>query len=76
MSAAALLLAAVAAVQPPAANAHRGADHRPQVEMARVGATILRSAVLVNGVLASAGKTDAPHSQREAGASHVNFLFE
>jgi hypothetical protein len=76
MSAAALLLAAVAAVQPPAANAHRGADHGPQVETARVGATILRSAVLVNGVLSSGGRADAPRSQREAASGHVNFLFE
>jgi hypothetical protein len=77
MSLSVLLLAAAAA-----ATARVPADAQPapgrgaQVETARVSATILRPAVVVNGVLRSAGKAGSPHSQRQAGADRVNFLFE
>jgi len=75
MSLSVLLLAAAATAHLPA-EAQPAPGRGAQVEAVRVSATILRPAVVVNGVLRSAGKAGSPHSQRQAGADRVNFLFE
>jgi hypothetical protein len=72
--AAAVLLAAATASAGPAVKP-REPDRGAQVDTARVSATILRPAVLARGALVSGGG-DSPHSQRQAGAGQVTYLFE
>ena len=72
--AATLILAATAAHAVPAAKTDEP-DRGAQVDTARVSATILRPAVLARGALVSGGG-DSPHSQRQAGAGQVTYLFE
>ena len=72
--AAAILLAAVAAQGGPAIEA-RAPGHGAQFDSARISVRILRPAVLARGALVSGGG-DSPHSQRQAGAGQVTYLFE
>ncbi|MBO0750450.1 MAG: hypothetical protein J2O44_08485 [Porphyrobacter sp.] len=75
MSFAAALLLAAAAAQAAPADAPRQPDRGAEVETAQVRATILRSAVLKSGSLASS-QSDAPRSQRHAESGRITYTFE
>ena len=76
MSLAAAFLLAVAAAQAAPVAEPQAPDRGAQVDSARISVTILRPAVIANGVLVSGAKAGAPHSQRQAGDGRVTYLFE
>ena len=73
--AAAFLLAAAAAHSAPAIEPPPP-DHGAQFDSARISVTILRPALVNGGELVSNGSGANPHSQRQAGAGYVTYLFE
>jgi hypothetical protein len=76
MSFAAALILAAAAAQAAPAGAAAEADRGAQVATARVGATILRPALLSNGSLVLPGNGAAPRSQRLSRDGRVTYEFE
>ena len=76
MSLAAAFLLAAAAAQAAPADAPRAPDRGAQVATARIGATILRPAVLRHGVLVTSEGADAPHSQRHSEDGRISYAFE
>lgn len=73
----AFLLAAVSAsAQPAPADEPRQGGQGAEVASAQVGVTIVRPAVLKGGALASAGRADAPHSQRRVEGGRITYAFE
>jgi hypothetical protein len=76
MSAALALLLAAAAAQPVAADNRAEPDRGAQIDSAHISATILRPAVIRNGVLVSSGTADQAHGQVVRSDGRVTYLFE
>jgi hypothetical protein len=74
--AAAFLLAAVSAPAQPAPADEPQGGHGAEVASAQVSVTIMRPAVLKGGALTSAGRADAPHSQRRVEGGRITYAFE
>jgi hypothetical protein len=74
--AAAFLLAAVSAPAQPAPADESQGGHGAEVASAQVSVTIMRPAVLKGGALTSAGRADAPHSQRRVEGGRITYAFE
>jgi hypothetical protein len=76
MSLAAALLLAAAVAQPAPAEAPSEPDRGAQVATARIGATILRPAMLKAGSLVVSRDGATPHSQRQSRDGRVTYEFE
>ena len=76
MSFAAAFFLAAAAAQAAPVDAPKDADRGPQVETARISATILRPAMLKDGSLVESRDGLTPHSQRQSREGRVTYEFE
>jgi hypothetical protein len=76
MSFAAAFLLATAAAQAAPFDVPSAPDRGPQMETARVSATILRAAVLKNGSLIESRDGLTPRSQRQSRDGRVTYEFE
>jgi hypothetical protein len=76
MSLAAAFFLATVAVQAAPADAAHAPDRGAELETAQISATIVRPAVVQEGVLVSSRSPDAPRSRRVIRDGYITYEFE